>query len=255
MKSKFFIFLLLATFSFSFADKLIVKKDGNCTYVQEEKFMLAEGENVIGPINLLPIINTRFLRVSLKDGYLVSYVINNYSKNWKENLKGKTVSVEGEGRFIVGRVVDIQGDNILINTSKGLVITTFPKFPGKISLKGKFSETFSPTVNLKIYSKNIGEKIIKIIYPVKGIIYKIHYLAYKNKLTPYFVIKNNTPIDFNDIDLVIKGKLFTKVIKNFSIPAYSQRVIRADLKHSEYEEGLLFRYKNDSIQYIKVYRK
>ena len=254
MKNKIIVFLLLIA-GFTYADTLIINTDGKDTYVQEEKFMLADGENVLGPINLLPIIYGDFLKFEIKDGYIISYVLNNFSTNWKENLKGKEISIEGNGRVISGKVVDIQGENIILNTAKGLVITTVPKFPSKISLKGNFGKSFSPSIDIKVYSKEVGEKVIKIIYPVKGIYYKVKYIAEKDKLTPYFVIKNKTPVNFEKITLKIKGKLFTKTISNFYLPAYSKKVIKADIKRSQFEEGLIYKYKNQSIESIKVYKR
>ncbi len=254
MKNKILTFLLLIV-GFTYADTLVVKTDGKDTYVQEEKFMLADGENVLGPINLLPIIYGDFLKFEIQDGHLISYVLNNFSTNWKENLKGKNISIEGNGRVISGKVMDVQGENILLNTAKGLVITTFPTFPSKISLKGSYKKSFSPSIDVNIYSKDVGEKTIKIIYPVRGITYKMKYVAEKDKLTPYFVLENKTSVNFEKITLKIKGKLFTKVIKDFYLPAYSKKVIKADIKKEQFEEGLIYRYKNQNVESIRVYRR
>jgi hypothetical protein len=238
-----------------YADTLIINKEGKDTYIQEEKFMLAEGENVLGSISLLPIIYGDFLKVELENGYVVSYVINHFSTDWKENLKGKEISIEGNGRFISGKVIEVQGDDILINTQKGLVITTLPKFPAKISIKGSFEKAFSPSVDLKVFSKEVGEQIIKLTYPVKGVNYKIKYIEEKDKLTPYFVIENNTPVNFENITLEIKGKLFDKTFKNFFLPAYSKKILKADIEKGQFEEGFIYKLKNKEIEEIKVFRK
>ncbi|RMD45996.1 MAG: hypothetical protein D6834_03085 [Aquificota bacterium] len=253
MKNKILFLLLL--FGISYADTLIINSEGKDTYVQEEKFMFAEGENVIGPVNLLPIISSDLLKIKIQNGYVKSYVINNFSKDWKKNLKGKKITVEGNGRFISGKVINIKDNYIMLDTPKGFVITTIPKFPGKISLKGSFKETFSPIVNLKIFSKDTEEKTVKIIYPVQGIKYSLKYISDKGKLISFLIIENKTPVHFKNINLKIKGKFFTKQFNKVFIPPFSKKVIKINLKKSEYEEGIIYRYKNESIEKTTIYKR
>ncbi|RMA97136.1 hypothetical protein [Hydrogenothermus marinus] len=253
MKNKI-IFLILFLIGFAYADTLIINKKGKDTYIQEEKFMFAEGENVIGPIKLIPIISSSLIKVELKNGYLISYLLSDFNKNWEKNLKGKIVSVEGNGRFITGKVIDIQDNYIIIDTPKGITITTIPKFPARISLKGKFQDSFSPTLNLKIYSKDIQEKTIKIIYPVEGIKYSMKYIEENKRLTAYFILENNTPVDFKNIDLVLKGNFFTKKFKNVYLPAFSKKVIKADIPPEKYEEGIIYKYKNQTFNKTTIYK-
>jgi len=254
MKNKIFSFLLI-TYGISFADTLIINPNGKDTYIQEEKFMFAEGDNVIGPVNLLPVISSDLLKVEIKNGYIKSYIVSGFSKDWRKNLKGKKITVEGNGRFISGKVINVKDKYIMLDTPKGFVITTIPKFPGKISLKGNYKETFSPTVNLKIFSKDTEEKTVRIIYPINGIRYSLKYISDKGNITPFIVIENKTAVHFKNINLKVKGKFFIKEFKNIFIPPFSKKIIKIDLKKSQYEEGIIYRYKNNNMEKTTIYKR
>ncbi len=213
-----------------FANELFLKKEGLSTYVQEEEFMVAEGENVIGPVFLLPIAKLQGLEIQGKDLKIKSYVIEGDNKNWKDALKGQIVSVEGEGRFLRGEVVNITDDRIMLNTRKGFVVTTLPKFPSKLSSPLKWQELFSPKVTFKVTAKEAKTEKFILRYPVQGINWQINYVLRRENgkaiIKGFIRLVNNTPLSLRNINvkLLEKGRIF-KELPETVLPAFSKKEI------------------------------
>ncbi|NPA58692.1 MAG: hypothetical protein GXN94_05310 [Aquificae bacterium] len=249
------IAVFTAVFGTVYGDTLILTENKYQTYVQEEEFMLAEGENVIGPVSLLPNALTDGLDVVGNNETVKSIIYEKVSKDWKENLLGKFITVEGEGRIIRGSVVSIDGKYITLNTKKGFVITTLPQFPSRISSPLRWEELFSPQITLKVNSPEAKNQIIKIRYPVEGVRWEVQYiLKVRNgvkKLKGFVVIKNDSPVDFRNVDITVKGKGIKKEFKQVSLPPYTEKKVlftkrelfsQSDL--SELPEGKVFVYRN-----------
>jgi len=204
------VFLFLLMFQFSFASELIVNKTGLSTYIQHAEFLVAEGESVIGPIGLLPIADTNSILIEspIKNILVEGYVLEKSFADWKKNMVGKIASVEGEGRFIKGKIMKIEKNYIQINTERGLVITTLPKFPSKISSSLNWQEIYSPRLTIKLKSDKSTNADFYIKYPVKNISWSVVYLLKieKNKGTfyGYYTIKNKTPIKFSKTKVSLK---------------------------------------------------
>ncbi len=221
---------VISTASLSFANELLLKKEGLSTYVQEEEFMVAEGENVIGPVFLLPIAKLQGLAIQGKDLKIKSYIIEGDNKNWKDALKGQVVSVEGEGRFLRGEVVNINDNRIMLNTRKGFVVTTLPKFPSKLSSSLKWQELFSPKVTFKVTAKEAKTEKFLLRYPVQGINWQVNYVLKKENgkatLEGFIRLINNTPLSLRNVNvkLLEKGKV-VKELPETVLPAFSKKEI------------------------------
>ncbi len=205
------VFLILLMFQISFSYELIVSQKGASTYIQHAEFLVADGENVIGPINLLPIADTNSILIEspIKNILVEGYVLEKSFSDWKKNMIGKIASIEGEGRFIKGKIMNIENNYIQINTERGLVITTLPEFPSKISSSLNWQEIYSPRLTIKLKSEKSTNADFYIKYPVKNINWNVVYILKieKNKGTFYgfYNIKNNTPIKFQKIKISLKN--------------------------------------------------
>ncbi len=227
---KRFLILFLCIFSISFADTLILTKGKYATYIQEEEFMVAQGENLIGPISILPIGDYNAIKISTTGGSTISsYILEKTSLDWKKNLIGKHITIEGEGRIIRGDVISINGKYITINSKKGFMVTTLPEFPSRISSPERWEELFSPQITLKVNSNEAKSEIFKIKYPIQGVSWKVHYILDikngKKYLTGYLIIDNNTVVDFRKVNLIIwemKNKKFSEI----SIPPHTEKRIK-----------------------------
>ncbi len=221
MKIKHLLLALLIT-GFAFADSLNFEKN-KTLYVQEQKYIVAEGDNIIGPVPLLPIKIGDILEFKVENGYIKDYISEASSLNWKVNIVGKPITLEGDGRIIKGVVVGLQGDYIILDTKKGTVITTLPKFPGRIKLAGDFKFSFAPKITFKLFSKKEGETLIKIIYPVEGISWRLKKVKKPQKTLTYLVIENKTPLSFTNINLDVKP--LNLKLKGVFIPAEGKKFI------------------------------
>ncbi len=220
--------LILIVFGISYGDTLILTGGKYQTYIQQEEFMVAEGENIIGPISLLPIAVTDAVDVSADNLSIKRLIIEKTSQDWRKNLLGKFITVEGEGRVIRGTVISIDDKYITLSSKKGFVVTTIPEFSSRISSHLRWEELFSPQLTLKVNSQEARTQIFRITYPVKGINWKIIYLLNirdgLNILKGYVVIENNSPVDLKRVNLVINSKL-KKSFNDMSIPPFTQKRI------------------------------
>ncbi|WP_457636348.1 hypothetical protein [Persephonella sp.] len=220
--------LILMFFGVSYGDTLILTDGKYQTYIQQEEFMVAEGENIIGPISLLPIAVVDAVDVSADNLSIKRLIIEKTSQDWKKNLLGKFVTVEGEGRVIRGTVISIDDRYITISGKKGFIVTTIPEFSSRISSHLRWEELFSPQLTLKVNSQEAKTQIFKVSYPIKGIKWKISYvLKIRNglrMLKGYILIDNNTPVDFKRINLVINGRI-KKSFKDMAVPPFTQKRI------------------------------
>jgi len=240
MKNKLsVIFVGLLFFSgVVFSDTIVLTKN-KATYIQKEEFMLAEGENILGPIELHPLNTLEILNFEIKDAEVVDYIYEPSSLNWKENLIGKEVVISGDGRVFKGKVIDIKKDFITLDTKKGVSIIPIPKFPSKIEIKKSYSSSSSPKITFKVISKTSGESEIKISYPIKGISWKIRYLQKDNKLTGFLEIENNTAFTFTSVDIFIKP--LNKKLEKVFLPANSKKIIKIDIG-KKLPDGIVFIY-------------
>ncbi len=222
--------LSLSILGISYSDELILKKKGSATYIQKEEFMVAEGENIVGPIFILPVANINGLVIEGNDISVAGYVIEGNNRDWKDVLKGRIVSIEGEGRFIRGEVVNIKDNRIMIDTRKGFVVTTLPEFPSRLSSSQKWRELFSPRITLKISAKKAETKRFTLRYPVTGLNWNINYiLSIKNnekRLEGYIQIVNNTPMDLENINVkLIDKRKVLKELHETTLPAFSRKKV------------------------------
>ncbi len=227
---KVFYFFVLFLFSFSFADELFLYREKPANYVQYEEFLVADGVSVIGPVKLLPHASLDSLKVetgseSIK---ILAVLVENTGKNWKNNIIDKHISVEGQGRFIRGKVKSIEGNFIIIDTNRGTVITTLPDFPERISSLLRWEELFSPYVMVKINSSFSGNSTFRFVYQIDGITWEPVYLYKKDKefVEEFIKIENKTNINFQNVKLYIKYK--DKTFKEFetSIESNSKKLIK-----------------------------
>ncbi len=222
--------LLLIVFGFSFADELFIYKNKPAVYVQYEEFLVADGISVIGPVKLLPNAILKNLRVETgsKNIDIKAILIENTGKNWKESIIGKHISIEGQGRFIKGKVKSIDGKFIIIDSNRGTVITTLPDFPERITSVLKWDELFSPYIMVKVNSSFSGKSTFSFTYQIEGISWEpiYIYMEDKNLLEEYIQIQNNTNIDFQSMQLHIKDRGITvKKIKT-TLEANSKKRIK-----------------------------
>ncbi len=224
------IYFILFLFQISFASELIVSKTGLSTYIQSAEFLVAEGESVIGPINLLPIADTKSVLIEpqIKDVVVEGYVLEKSFQDWKRNIIGKIASIEGEGRFIKGKVVKIEGDYIQVNTERGLVITTLPEFPSKISFSLNWQEIYSPRLTIKLKSTKSTNATFYIKYPIKDINWDTVYILKieKGKGTFYgfYTIKNETPIKFSRTKISLKkGRSIISLNSEITLEPFTEK--------------------------------
>jgi hypothetical protein len=227
--------IILFLFGFSFADSLIVNKKGLSTYIQYSQFLLAQGETIIGPIQLLPMANTYDLVIKPSDNSvkISGYMIEPTKENFLENLIGKTISIEGDGRVIRGTVISVKDNFITLDTKNGVVVTTLPTFPNRLSSSLKWQDIQAPRVTIKLNSDKPVSVGINLIYPINGFSWDVVYTAdiSNNKviLSGFYKIVNNTPIRLNDITLYIKEnervvKLYDKTV----IEPYTSKLVNID---------------------------
>lgn len=252
MKKIVAVFLSMAFFAFG--NTLILTKGKYSTYIQEEEFMLAQGENIIGPIQLLPTANIDAVEIFAGNSSVTSFVVEKANQDWRKNLIGKHITIEGGGRIIRGEVISINGKYITLNSQKGFIVTTLPEFPSRISSALRWNELFSHQLTLKINSKEAVSQKIKLKYPITGInwkvIYTLNIINGIKKLNGYIVIQNNSPVDFRKIDLIILGMKERK-ISQISIPPFTEKrikFVKKDIKSysdiSNLPSGKVFVYKN-----------
>ena len=243
MKNKVGLFLsgLLFLTSTIFADTIVLTKN-KATYIQEEEFMLAEGENILGPVELHPLNTLEILNFEIENAEVVDYIYEPSSLNWKENLIGKEIVISGDSRVFKGKVIEIKKDFITLDTKKGVIIVPTPTFPSKIEIKKSYSSSASPKITFKIISKTSGESKIKISYPIKGIFWKVRYLQNNRKLVAFLVIENNTAFSFTSVDIFVKP--LNKKLEKVFLPANSKKIIKFDIKNEKLPDGIVFIYGN-----------
>ncbi len=229
-----FIFTLII-FAFSYADSIIVAKKGNATYIQYSQFLLAQGETVIGPIQLLvgADIGNILIKPSNSDIKVLGYISEPASNNLLENLVGKTISVEGEGRVIRGTVISVKDEFITLDTKNGVVIITIPKFPNRISSSLKWQDLLSPRITIKLSSNKPTNAGINLIYPITGfqwdVVYSAEISGNKVILNGFYKIINSTPVKLNDVNLYIKdGEKVIKLQENVIFESYTSKNISID---------------------------
>ncbi len=266
------LLLVYMLFSISLADELVVgTKKSKSFYKQETEFLVAKGDSVVGPIDLLPYaeINSLIIKNDNPDLKILTYLIEPASLSWKKNLIGKTISYEGNGRILKGIVRDISDNFITIETKRGTIVTTLPKFPSKISSQFSWKELFSPKITIRM-SSNVSNSVkLNIIYPMKNISWKPYYvLKVKNqrgKFYSYYVINNDTQIYFNNIDISIQrtnGKP-ALLAEKASLPPFSQKRIEmyspkivktynGALIGKEFPNGDVIIYKDNILLYGKI---
>ncbi|NPA53928.1 MAG: hypothetical protein GXO21_04600 [Aquificae bacterium] len=241
--------------NFSLANEILIQKAGYSTYIQEEEFMVAEGENVIGPVFLLPIAKLSGLVVEGENLKIDSFIIEGDNKNWKDTLKGQIVSIEGEGRFIKGAVVEITDNRIMLDTRKGYVVTTLPKFPSRLSSSQNWHELFSPKITFKLSAKEAKTEKFKFIYPVLGISWQAEYILYKTDkketFQGYITLLNKTPLSLRNVKAKLyENKKIIKEINETTLPSFSKKkilFIKDDMKNinlSSLPSGVIAVYEN-----------
>ncbi|MEZ0324071.1 MAG: hypothetical protein ABWJ98_07165 [Hydrogenothermaceae bacterium] len=228
-----FIAGILALFSISFADSLTVNKSGFSTYTQINEFVLPEGEGVVGPIKLLPLAKVDSLVITPMDSTVsvVGYVFEPSRSNWIENIVGKTISLEGEGRVISGTVISVKDGYITIDTKRGLVITTLPTFPNRLSSSLNWQDLMSPKITIRLKSLKPQNATVKISYPLEGFSWQVSYVGniIKDKvlIQEFYTIKNETSLNLKDIELYVKDR--DRIIKIFNrtfIEPYTSKVVK-----------------------------
>ncbi len=224
------IFLFLVMFQISFASELIVSKTGFSTYIQHAEFLVAEGESIIGPVSLLPIADTSSILIEspVKNIVVEGYVLEKSFQDWKKNMIGKIASIEGEGRFIKGKIMKIENNYIQVNTERGLVITTLPVFPSKISSSLNWQEIYSPRLTIKLKSEKSTNADFYIKYPVKNINWDVVYLlkinGNKGTFYGFYTIKNNTPIRFSKTKVSLKdGRKLIPLHNKITIEPFTEK--------------------------------
>ncbi len=253
---------VLSVFGLGFADEILLQQKGYSTYIQEEEFMVAEGENVIGPVFLLPIAQLKGVSIKGENLKVKSFLIEGDNRNWIDVLKGQLVSIEGEGRFIKGEVVEIKNNRIMVDTRKGYVITTLPEFPSKLSTVQKWRELFSPKITFKVEAKEAKTEKFRILYPIKGINWKVNYVlteqGTKKYLKGYIVLSNKTPLSLSDINIkLFSGEKIVKELKGSSLPRFSKKEILftegnlQSINLSELPDGEVSIYKNEQFKEFK----
>ena len=252
------VLTIIGSISFSFADTLLLTKNGYSTYIQEEEYVLTKGINVIGPVYLQPTAETDGINVFGKGISLEGLLIENEGDNWKKKLSDKEIFVEGEGRIIKGKVIKIKDNFIELNTKKGYTITTIPKFPSRLRVKDSWEKIFAPRITLKLKSNSEETKVIKIEYPIKNLNWKVSYILKDNILEQYITFINKTPLTLSNIHLKLieKGKVW-RSLKGITIPSFSTKKIKffsksldklslknlPDGKVAVYKNGLFIGYK------------
>ncbi len=233
MLRKVFTFVvILFLFSLSFADSLIVNNKGSSTYIQYSQFLLAQGETVIGPVQLLvgADVDNVLIKPSNNAIKVLGYVSEPTANNILESLVGKTISIEGEGRLIRGTVISVKDGFITLDTKNGVVVTTIPTFPNKISSSLKWQDLLSPRITIKLSSDKPMNAGINLIYPINGfqwnVIYSAEIVNNNVILNGFYKITNSTPLKLTDVNLYIKDR--EKIIKlqdNVIFEPYSSKFI------------------------------
>ncbi|MCX7760668.1 MAG: hypothetical protein N2Z81_05720 [Hydrogenothermaceae bacterium] len=224
---------ILALFSISFADSLTVNKSGFSTYTQINEFILPEGESVVGPIKLLPLAKVESLVITPTDSTVsvVGYVFEPSRSNWIENIVGKTISIEGEGRVISGTVISVKDGYITIDTKRGLIITTLPTFPSRLSSSLNWQDLMSPKITVRLKSLKPQNASVKISYPLEGFSWQVSYVGnvMKDKvlIQEFYTIKNETSLNLKDVELYIKDRDMTvKLFNKTFIEPYTSKVVK-----------------------------
>lgn len=230
---KIVIVILLAFIKLTFADGLVVAKNGFSTYSQKAEFILPEGESVVGPIKLLPYakLESILIKPGNSDVFVVGYVLEQGREKNIEAIIGKNISIEGEGRVITGTVVSVKDGYITLDTKKGMIITTFPTFPSRISSPLNWQNSMSPQITVRLKSIKPKKSILNIVYPIDGFSYQVYYIGNieANQLTiqEFYKINNSTSLGIKDIELYVKedsGKIVKLYDKTYIEP-FSCKVI------------------------------
>ncbi|SNZ03896.1 hypothetical protein SAMN06265182_0500 [Persephonella hydrogeniphila] len=251
------IALFFFLFSFSYGDGLILTEGKYSTYIQEEEFMVAEGENIIGPISILPTAVVDAVDVHADNLSITGFIIDKADLDWRRNLVGKFITIEGEGRIIRGVVVEIKGKFIALNSKKGYIVTTLPEFPSRISSHLKWEELFSPQLTLKVNSQEARSQVFKVRYPIKGIKWNISYILTEidgiKLLKGFITIENSTSVDFRKIDISFENGF--KTLKDVTLPPHTTKKLLFIKKRINSKEetknlpsGKVFIYRNGVFQ-------
>lgn len=241
----FFVFFIIGILSKVYADSLVVSKKDLSTYIQYSQFLLAQGETVVGPIQLLPVakVESVLIKPTDKEVKVSGYMVEPTKENWVENLVGKSISIEGEGRLVKGTVIAVKDGYITLDTKNGVVITTLPVFPNRLSSSLKWQDLMAPKLTIKLYSEKPSSSGINIIYPVSGFEWDVVYNAEiqndKVIFNGFYEVKNNTALRLIDVSLFIKDngktiKLYDKTV----IEPYSSKVINIDKLILNYSKEL-----------------
>ncbi|WP_297889568.1 hypothetical protein [Sulfurihydrogenibium sp.] len=241
----FFVFFSIGVLSKVYADSLIVSKKELSTYIQYSQFLLAQGETVVGPIQLLPVakVESVLIKPTDRDVKVSGYMVEPTKENWVENLVGKSISIEGEGRLVKGTVIAVKDGYITLDTKNGVVITTLPVFPNRLSSSLKWQDLMAPKLTIKLFSEKPTSSGLNILYPVSGfewdVIYNAEIQNDKVIFNGFYEVKNNTALRLIDVSLFIKDngktiKLYDKTV----IEPYSSKVINIDKLILNYSKEL-----------------
>lgn len=235
MRFVILIFFILSFLSKIHADSLVVDKKGFSTYIQYSQFLVAQGETVVGPIQLLPVakVESVLIKPTDKDVKVSGYLVEPTKENWVENLVGKTISIEGDGRLVRGTVISVKDGYITVDTKNGVVITTLPVFPNRISSSLKWQDLMAPKLTIKLYSEKPSSSGINILYPVSGfewdVVYNVEIQDNKVIFNGFYEVKNNTALRLVDVSLYIKeGNKTIKLYDKTVIEPYSSKIINID---------------------------
>lgn len=231
MKRFLIFFLLILFFYISYSDELHIYQNKNADYIQTEEFLVADGTSVLGPIKLLPFAITEYLKVqpSSQNIKIKAILLEKAYKDWKKSIIGKNISLEGGGRFIKGKVKAVDKNYIIIDTSRGTIITTLPDFPERLTSILKWDELFSPYILLKIDSTFSGNSTFDISYQLENINWIPVYIYNQDKKSLDFFIRivNHTNINLNSVNIFLhtKDKLILS-LKEANLEANSTKIIK-----------------------------
>lgn len=227
------IISILVVISVSFADTLVVNKSGYSTYIQKNEFILPEGESVVGPIKLIPMgkIENLIINPQSQDVSVVGYIFEPPKESWLDNIVGKTISVEGDGRVITGTVISVKDGYITLDTKRGVVITTIPNFPNRLSSPFSWQEILSPRITVRLKSNRPQNTVLDILYPVGGFSWEVNYVGKisrdKVQIYEFYTIKNDTFLSLKDVELYIKdGEKLLKLYNKTYIEPYTSKVLK-----------------------------
>jgi len=251
----FTIVLTQETLSSDNSREITIYKDGFAILKEPIIWNLKAGKNTTRFDNLSPNIVFDSPNLYLEDVQVLSQTMNrnfNSSDTFLKNNIGSSVEVRlSNGTVNQGKLLDINGSSVSVNTNKGLMIFQRSKIDF-INLKtNDIQDKFSPEISWDIFSSQDQTVFAELTYLTSGFSWKPIYKLELNKsdnsaiLSVDAEIVNHSNINLLGINInIVEGKL-NQVVSNRSSSMQMQARIINDSNSNKLGDFYIFNLGNN----------